>query len=82
MENQNFNDKIEERDEELTKLRARYYIAVQALAHVREKSCTIDRNIDDLNLDSMSIQTEVTSVIQNGVMAQVVFFQLLKYKYL
>ena len=63
MENQGHLDKIEERDEELTKLRKKCNGAIQCLAHVREKCLSIETDIklmheefDDKDL----IRTEVS----------------------
>lgn len=62
MENHNLSDKIEERDEELRKLRIRYDTAVQMLAHMREKSSNTGTHIDDLELESGIIEDELSSV--------------------
>ncbi|XP_022920989.2 cilia- and flagella-associated protein 184-like [Onthophagus taurus] len=48
MENQNYADKIEERDEELAKLREKCSGAIQILAHLREKSAAMDLDIIEM----------------------------------
>ncbi|KAF2896175.1 hypothetical protein ILUMI_09998 [Ignelater luminosus] len=48
IENQSHTDKIEERDEELTRLRVKCQGAMQCLAHVREKSAAIQIDIQSL----------------------------------
>lgn len=62
MENTIYSDKIEERDEELMRLRGRFSHAIQALAHVREKSNVMEVQIEDLkeeNIKSEEIMSEV-----------------------
>lgn len=48
IENQSHTDKIEERDEELVKLRRKCSGAMQCLAHVREKSAALQLDIQQL----------------------------------
>lgn len=45
MENRGFADKVEERDEELTKLRFKCDSVFQVLAHLREKSASATLDI-------------------------------------
>lgn len=66
IENQNFTDKIEERDDELRRLRVRYNGAVQSLAHVREKSSIIEMKIDDLANETITVEDELTMVSMGG----------------
>lgn len=47
-DNQNHIDKIEEREEELSKLRVTCSSATQCLAHLREKSAEIELVIDEM----------------------------------
>ncbi|GJQ72211.1 hypothetical protein Trydic_g3302 [Trypoxylus dichotomus] len=58
MENQNHADKIEERDEELSKLRTKCAAAIQTLAHLREKSSSTDIDILEMNdkLDEVEME--------------------------
>lgn len=65
MENVNYSDKIEERDDELTRLRTAYNTAVQALAHVREKSFIIDQNIEELTQEALKVEDGVNMVNYN-----------------
>lgn len=47
IENRNHADKIEERDEELSKLRTKCIAAIDCLAHVREKSAEVQLEITE-----------------------------------
>ncbi|XP_017774610.1 PREDICTED: coiled-coil domain-containing protein 96-like [Nicrophorus vespilloides] len=49
MENRTHLDKVEERDEELSKLRKRCHMANQGLAHIREKCSAIEIQIRKLS---------------------------------
>nr|CAH7741378.1 unnamed protein product [Callosobruchus chinensis] len=51
VENRSFADKIEERDEELTRLRFKCQNTIQILAHIREKSSALDCDNEDLKDD-------------------------------
>ncbi|XP_050315482.1 coiled-coil domain-containing protein 96-like [Anthonomus grandis grandis] len=46
--NRGYADKIEEKDEELTKQRAKCASTIQILAHLREKSSALETDLDDL----------------------------------
>ncbi|XP_045476260.1 coiled-coil domain-containing protein 96-like isoform X2 [Harmonia axyridis] len=48
IENRAHSDKLEEKEEELTKLRVKCRNAVQIMAHVREKSAALDADMDVL----------------------------------
>ncbi|XP_044759681.1 coiled-coil domain-containing protein 96-like isoform X2 [Coccinella septempunctata] len=48
IENRAHSDKLEEKEEELTKLRIKCRNAVQIMAHVREKSAALDADMDVL----------------------------------
>lgn len=64
MENQNHADKIEERDEELSKLRIKCTAAIQTLAHLREKSSSTDIDILEMNdkLDEVELERNDVSI--------------------
>ncbi|XP_030757816.1 coiled-coil domain-containing protein 96 [Sitophilus oryzae] len=57
-ENRNYSDKIEEREEELTRLRVKGHNIIQTLAHMREKSAALDCDLFDLRdeLDRMTYE--------------------------
>ncbi|ENN71269.1 hypothetical protein YQE_12194, partial [Dendroctonus ponderosae] len=46
--NQSYGDKLEERDEELSRLRAKCASTIQILAHLREKSSALQNDVADL----------------------------------
>ncbi|GLG96908.1 uncharacterized protein GBIM_03781, partial [Gryllus bimaculatus] len=58
MENQSYSDKIEERDEELTRLRNSATSSIQILAHIREKANSTSLSIDDLYDDLEFVEME------------------------
>lgn len=62
IENQSHTDKIEERDEELTRLRVRCQGAMQCLAHVREKSAAIQIDIQSLTERYEEVEIEYAEV--------------------
>lgn len=51
-------DKIEEREEELTRLRFKCQNTIQILAHIREKSAALDVDIEDLKEEMKVFETE------------------------
>lgn len=80
MENQNHADKIEERDEELSKLRTKCAAAIQTLAHLREKSSSTDIDILEMNdkLDEVEMERNDVSTLNRGIyMYTYVFIYLL-----
>lgn len=62
VENQSHVDKIEEREEELLKLRAKCSGAIQCLAHVREKSAALEVDIISLQDDLEDVEMDYTDV--------------------
>lgn len=46
IDNQNFSDKIEEKEDELTKLRLKTQVIIQNVANVREKTNAIEGDIE------------------------------------
>jgi predicted nucleic acid-binding Zn-ribbon protein len=60
IENQAFNEKIEERNEELLKLRKKITNVVQVLTHVKEKLQFIFEENSDLKLELTSLDEQVT----------------------
>nr|CAD7604127.1 unnamed protein product [Timema genevievae] len=62
MENQNFLEKIEERDEELERLRQKATSSIQVLAHVREKADATTSDIHDKFKKLNKTDAEVTFV--------------------
>lgn len=63
MENQSHADKIEERDEELTRLRFKCEKSIQILAHLREKSACTTIEIMDNNGRLREVEIECMEVI-------------------
>lgn len=64
VENHSQIDKIEEREEELLKLRIKCSGAIQCLAHVREKSAALEvgiistrENLEDVEMDYIDVCT-------------------------
>lgn len=57
-----YADKLEEKDEELTRLRFKCQNTIQILAHIREKSSALDADIDDLKDDRHSAEIETFEV--------------------
>ncbi|XP_048525239.1 coiled-coil domain-containing protein 96 isoform X2 [Dendroctonus ponderosae] len=53
-DNRSYADKIEERDEELARLRNKCQNTIQILAHMREKSAALEADMDDLKDDFYS----------------------------
>ncbi|XP_074025645.1 uncharacterized protein [Leptinotarsa decemlineata] len=60
VENRSHADKIEEKEEELTRLRFKCQNTIQILAHIREKSSALDSDIDDIREDLST--TEIQSL--------------------
>lgn len=58
----NHADKIEEREEELTRLRCKCQNTIQILAHIREKSAALDVDIDDLKEEMRIYESELLAV--------------------
>lgn len=65
MENTIYSDKIEERDEELMRLRDRYSHAIQALAHIREKCSVMEANIEDTKEENVRTEEIVSEIREN-----------------
>lgn len=65
VENQSHVDKIEEREDELLKLRTKCSGAIQCLAHVREKSAALEVDIISLRDTLEDVQMDYTDVGQN-----------------
>lgn len=57
-ENRTLADRIEERDEELVRIRAKCQNTVQVLAHLREKTYSLESDIQDLKYDLEGVETE------------------------
>ena len=67
IENQTLHEKIEERNEELAKLKRKKTVTVQVLTHVREKLRYYEKNnkanqteLNALEMDSMKLRAEVS----------------------
>ncbi|KAJ8330091.1 hypothetical protein O5D80_001667 [Batrachochytrium dendrobatidis] len=60
IENQTYNEKIEERNEELLKLRKKITNVVQVLTHVKEKLQFVQGETVDLKLDLKALDKQVT----------------------
>lgn len=58
-----YADKIEEREEELTRLRFKCQNTIQILAHIREKSSAMDADIFDMKDDMGLAEWEAQEVI-------------------
>ncbi|KAK9885461.1 hypothetical protein WA026_010956 [Henosepilachna vigintioctopunctata] len=58
IENRSLADKLEEKEEELTKLRIKCRNAVQVMAHVREKAAALDADMDVLKEDFEEVNYE------------------------
>ncbi|XP_076262813.1 uncharacterized protein LOC143197897 isoform X1 [Rhynchophorus ferrugineus] len=58
IDNRSQADKIEEKDEELTRLRVKCANSIQVLAHLREKSAALDNDLADLTWDRSNIERE------------------------
>ncbi|CAH1176082.1 unnamed protein product [Phaedon cochleariae] len=56
VENRSHADKIEEKEEDLTRLRFRCQNTIQILAHIREKSSALDSDLDDIKEDMSMVQ--------------------------
>lgn len=61
-ENQSYADKIEERDEELTRLRAKCENSTQILAHLREKSASATLDMIDQQARMQEVEIECMEV--------------------
>merc|ERR1739848_79010 len=61
IENQTLNEKIEERNEELHKLRKKTIITVQVITHMREKLQFIQQENQVLKADLSQLDTELAS---------------------
>ena len=66
IENQTLHEKIEERNEELTKLKRKKTVTVQVLTHVREKLRFYEKNnranqtdLNELEVETMKLRAEV-----------------------
>lgn len=66
VENQSHVDKIEEREDELLKLRTKCSGAIQCLAHVREKSAALEVDIISLRDTLEDVQMDYTDASQNS----------------
>ena len=66
-DNQNHIDKIEEREEELSKLRVTCSSATQCLAHLREKSAEIELVIEEMaeKLEEVTLDNNDVSTATN-----------------
>lgn len=62
IENQTLNEKIEERNEELHKLRKKITDTVVKLSHTREKYQYIKRQNEHKNKELVKLQEELTSI--------------------
>lgn len=64
-ENQSYADKIEERDEELTRLREKCQTSTQILAHLREKSAsaTLDLIEQQARMEEVEIECMEVSLL-------------------
>lgn len=60
-------DKIEEREEELTRLRFKCQNTIQILAHIREKSSALDVDIDELmeDMHKAEMESQLVSILIN-----------------
>lgn len=65
VENRNHSDKIEERDEELSRLREKCTAAIECLAHVREKSAEVQLTITEKTEELEVIKREMNEVSKN-----------------
>ncbi|RZC36314.1 DUF4201 domain containing protein [Asbolus verrucosus] len=61
-DNRSLHDRLEERENELTKIRLKCQNAVQILAHVREKSSDVDININYLHERFQTVSNEYEDV--------------------
>merc|ERR1712182_105420 len=61
IENQTLNEKIEERNEELHKLRKKTIVTVQQITHMREKVQFISQEYQALKADLAQLDTELAS---------------------
>ncbi|KAJ8916720.1 hypothetical protein NQ315_013924 [Exocentrus adspersus] len=71
VENRSYMDKMEEKDEELSRLRNKCQKTIQILAHMREKSAALESDICDLsddlnclNLNSIGVRGELNRLKQ------------------
>jgi len=71
IENQTLHEKIEERNEELTKLKRKKTVTVQVLTHVREKLRFYEKNnranqtdLNELEVETMKLRAEVRMGLQ------------------
>lgn len=62
VERRNHNDKIEERDEELSRLRVSCSSAIQCLAHIREKSSATQHEIHLTTAELATVEAQKTVV--------------------
>ncbi|KAJ8984068.1 hypothetical protein NQ317_006566 [Molorchus minor] len=62
IENRGLEDKMEERDDEMAKLRSKYHLNVEILAHIREKSAALQSDIDNLKEQIKQYHEEHTQV--------------------
>ncbi|KAL3272862.1 hypothetical protein HHI36_014323 [Cryptolaemus montrouzieri] len=62
IENRAHSDKLEEREEELTKLRIKCRNAVQVMAHVREKAAALDADMDILKEEYEEVHAEYIEI--------------------
>lgn len=62
IDNQNLNDKIEEKEDELARLRGKTHGSVQHLANVREKASAIEGDIEILERKYHEVETRFNEV--------------------
>lgn len=62
VDNQNYTDKIEEKEEELAKLRAKTQGIIQNLAHVREKAYAVGGDIELMEEKVYAVENTLTEV--------------------
>ncbi|XP_060520496.1 coiled-coil domain-containing protein 96-like [Cylas formicarius] len=58
-DNRNYADRIEEKDEELSRLRVKCQSTIQILAHLREKSAALERDVADRRSELERVEGEV-----------------------
>ena len=64
IDNQNYNDKIEEKEEELTNIRSKTQTVIQNLANVREKAYAVEGDIELMEEKMYDIETSLLEVKQ------------------
>lgn len=62
VENRSYMDKMEEKDEELSRLRNKCQKTIQILAHMREKSAALESDISDLSEELLNLKQNSLAV--------------------